>query len=508
MMITTSKIGTDQLIASMHPLDVAGNSQGVIRDLVYDSRKAGPGCAFFALRGISDDGHQFIADAVDRGAELVVMEEPHPVKGATGIVVANARQALAEASALFFGQPTRTMRVVGVTGTNGKTTVTYLIEAMLIAARQRPAVVGTVNYRYQGSETPASHTTPESYDLQKLTADFLGQGADSLVLEVSSHALEQNRVSGINFEVGIFTNLTPEHLDYHQTMESYFSSKKKFYDDYIVPQGSRAVVNIDDPYGRRIADELDDALTCGLAAEADVRAENVTLSRRGIEADVVIPHGRFRLQSALLGGFNLSNLLCAIAGGVALDLPLDAIVSGIKAVPVVPGRIETIENNRDALILVDYAHTGDALENVLQAVNELAGGRVITLFGCGGDRDRSKRPVMGEIAARFSDLAIVTSDNPRTEDPDSIINEILTGVKKHYASPLMLEQLQSSSSKGHVVVPDRREAIQVAVEILLPGDLLLVAGKGHEDYQIIGKEKVHFDDREEIRQALRASGRD
>ena len=507
MMMATAKIDTDKLIACMHPLDVVGDNSGEILDLVYDSRKVGPGSAFFALRGTSADGHCYINNAIDRGAELIVMEKPHELAGVTAVVVEDARVALAEASALFFGKPSQKLRVVGVTGTNGKTTITYLVEAMLVAAQQRPAVIGTVNYRFDNREIPASHTTPESYDLQELVAGFLEQGADSLVVEVSSHALEQNRVVGIDFEVGIFTNLTPEHLDYHQTMESYFASKKKFFDDYLVPQGSRAVVNIDDPYGQKIASSLDDVLTCGISSEADVRAENVELSRQGIKADIVTPAGRFALCSSLLGGFNVSNILCAIAAGIALELPLAAIVEGISHVPVVPGRVEAIENERDAVILVDYAHTGDALENVLKAVGELKAARVITVFGCGGDRDRSKRPVMGEIAARYSDLVIVTSDNPRTEAPASILSEIVPGVEKHFKSALTAEQAGKPDARGYIVVADRKDALLMAVNMLQSGDLLLVAGKGHEDYQIIGKERIHFDDREQIRLALQTSGR-
>jgi UDP-N-acetylmuramoyl-L-alanyl-D-glutamate--2,6-diaminopimelate ligase len=340
-----------------------------------------------------------------------------------------------------------------------------------------------------------------------MIAGFAGQGADVLIMEVSSHALEQSRVAGINFEVGVFTNLTPEHLDYHENMASYFASKKRLFDEYIVPSGAKAVVNIDDPYGRKLAENVPGCLTCGLAAEAVVRAENVTLTRDGITADIVAPQGSFRLQSELLGGFNVSNLLSAIATAIALEIPSAAILEGIAQVPVVPGRIEKIDNDRGALILVDYAHTGDALENVLKAVAELDASRVVTVFGCGGDRDRNKRPVMGEVAGRYSDLVIVTSDNPRTEDPETIIEEILPGVMQHFDRQLSQQELLTPAASGVYVTPDRLAALQLAVTALQPGDILLVAGKGHEDYQILGKEKIHFDDREEIRRALQAPGR-
>ena len=359
--MTPRRLNTDELIAGIHPLHVAGDVSGEVCDLVYDSRKVFPGSAFFALRGSHVDGHQYIDAAVEQGASVVVMEEEKVITGATAVVVENSRTALAEASALYFGRPAGSMQVVGVTGTNGKTTITYLLEAILAAVHQRPAVIGTVNYRFGDNETEASHTTPESYELQKMMSDFRQQGADSLIMEVSSHALEQNRVAGIDFSVGVFTNLTPEHLDYHQTMDSYFASKKRLFDDYVVPQGAKAVVNIDDPYGLVLAEGLPGALTCGMSEGADIRAENVKLSRDGIEAEIVTPNGRFTMQSELLGKFSVSNILCAIAAAVALEIPHEAILKGIAKVPVVPGRIEKIENDRDALILVDYAHTGDAL---------------------------------------------------------------------------------------------------------------------------------------------------
>lgn len=504
--MTQRSLEISDLLDRIELLQVAGSASGAVTDLVYDSRKVSPGCAFFALPGTRVDGHDYIEDAVANGARVVVSQRPVQVAGAVVATVADSRRALALASDLYFGSPTSSMRVVGITGTNGKTTVTYLLEAMLQEAGYKPAVIGTVNYRFGADERAASHTTPESYELQQVIADFREQGADALVMEVSSHALEQGRVAGINFEAGIFTNLTPEHLDYHGTMESYFASKRKFFDEYIVPGKKAAVVNVDDAYGRQLATDLPGILTCGIDSEAMVRAENVRLDRSGIRTDIVTPKEKFSLQSPLLGRFNVSNLLCAIAGATACDLSVEQIVAGIARVPVVPGRIERIDNDRDALLLVDYAHTGDALENVLEAVSGLEATRIITVFGCGGDRDRNKRPVMGEVAARFSDLAIVTSDNPRTEDPATIIDEIIPGVEKHFTEPLSDEQFTQPAANGYIVIPDRRQAIRRAIEVLQPGDLLVVAGKGHEDYQIIGTKRFHFDDREEIRQALQARG--
>lgn len=498
-----TELTIQSLIAELGPRCVVGERSGQITGLAYDSRKVEAGHAFFALRGAGSDGHLFIAAALERGAKVVVMEQEQPLpEGVTGLVVDDTRRALAAASAVWFGHPTQNMKVIGVTGTNGKTTITYLLEAMLLAAGLKTAVIGTVNYRFGGMETPASHTTPESYELQKTLANFSAAGADALVIEVSSHALEQKRVHGVHFDVGVFSNLTPEHLDYHLTMGEYYLSKKRLFSEYIFPQNGTAVFNVDDAYGRRLNDEFPGSISCGVTNDSIVRATEHTLSRTGIDASVSLQRGALTFHSELLGMFNINNLLCAIAAAEAVGLSAQTIAEGIAAVVNIPGRLERVNNKKEALILVDYAHTGDALENVLSTMKELSPKRIITVFGCGGDRDKSKRPVMGEVAARYSDVAIVTSDNPRTESAVAILQDILPGVKEHFDQELSQGDVVSGEKRGYIVIEDRRDAIRLAVKGLKKNELLLVAGKGHEDYQIIGTEKSHFDDRKEVQSAL------
>jgi len=493
------------LLEVLAPLQVAGPTAGTVSGLAYDSRQVTRGSLFFALRGAHVDGHAFIPQALAAGAAAVVMEQPQPLpENVLGIVVADSRRALALASALFYGHPAGDMLAIGVTGTNGKTTITYLLEALLQAAGRKPAVIGTVSYRFGSRQQPASHTTPESLELQQALAGFASEGADALVMEVSSHALEQNRIAGIPFAVGIFTNLTPEHLDYHQTMEAYFASKRRLFADHLIPAGKPAVFNVDDAYGARLAAEFAGNWTCGLAEGARIRARQVELSRDGVRFDVSLPDGDVAIKSPLLGRFNVSNLLCAIAAAAALGVDGKTIAAALREASQVPGRLERVDNSRDALVLVDYAHTGDALENVLSTVRDLKPRRLITVFGCGGDRDRSKRPVMGEVAARYSDLVIVTSDNPRTEEPAAIIEEIVPGVRR--CQPRELSATEAETGRGYRVIGDRRQALDFAVSLLQPGDLLLVAGKGHEDYQIVGTTKHHFDDREELATALAERG--
>lgn len=490
-----------QLISGFCPAGIMPDPQ--IRALHYDSRRVEPGTLFFALRGEKADGHRFIGQAIARGAVAVVMEEPGELPpGIAALVVPDSRAALAAAAAAFFADPTAGMCVVGVTGTNGKTTTTWLLEAILTAAGLRPAVMGTVNYRFGALQLAAPHTTPEALELMQVVCDFRARGADSLVMEVSSHALRQHRADGVHFSVGVFTNLTPEHLDYHGDMEAYFASKKRLFSDLLPRDGGRAVIHVGDAFGRRLAAEVSDALTCGCRPDALVRPLTVELSLDGIRARIQTPRGHLDIRSRLLGQFNLENLLCAVAAAEALELPPAAIEAGLAQAPQVPGRLERVENGRGAVILVDYAHTGDALEKALVTVRELHPRRVLVVFGCGGDRDRRKRPVMGAVAARHADLAVVTSDNPRSENPRAIIDEILAGVRQEGASLLTREALTTAGQRGYLVEPDRRRAIELAVSLLEPGDLLLVAGKGHEDYQIVGNERFHFDDREEVKRAL------
>ncbi len=478
-------------------LDVTG--------LAYDSRQVAPGHVFFALRGAAADGHRFVPEALARGARTIVSEEELPLPPEiAGVVVDDSRLALALAAAAYYGDPTATIPVIGVTGTNGKTTITYLLEAILRAAGKQPMVIGTVNYRCGSDCRPASHTTPESLDLLRLIAEFRKSGADALIMEVSSHALVQHRVDGIRFKVGVFTNLTPEHLDFHGDMENYFAGKARLFTDLLPAAGGGAVVNIDDPFGARLAARLSGPLLrCSVAsAAAEVHPLALAIDRSGIRSRLVTPWGELVLKSSLLGPFNAQNLVCAAAAGLALGLDPGVVAAGIADCRQVPGRLEPVANDRGALVLVDYAHTGDALDKVLSAVQQLQPRRLLVVFGCGGDRDRSKRPIMGEVAGRHADLVILTSDNPRTEDPLAIIAEIRPGLERTSPRELTPEAALAPEARGFVTIPNRREALDFAAALLGRDDLLLVAGKGHEDYQIIGRERFHFDDREELRRAL------
>lgn len=498
-----------ELLEKLPDSETHGDTAVSISFLTCDSRAVLPGALFFALRGAQADGHRYIVKAVAAGAAAVILEDAtFAPTGIPWVRVADGRATMGRISALFNGDPTATKPLIGITGTNGKTTTTYLIEAILAAAGQPAAVLGTISYRFGTTTIQASHTTPESTELQRALRQLAEAGAQAFVMEISSHALEQKRVDGCHFDVGIFSNLTRDHLDYHVTMESYLEAKSRLFTDLLRPsqekQRRRAVINMDDPYGQQIAGRCAcPVITFGIQGHCDVRPTGVTSSVNGICATMITPAGEFEFASRLLGRFNLSNILAAAAAGVALDLPLQAIKSGIENHSTVPGRMERIENRRGVTCLVDYAHTGDALENVLATLKDIATGRIITLFGCGGDRDNGKRPIMGKIAAAMSDLAIVTSDNPRTEDPISIMKQIKEGI-----TPLALREYRPAeltegfAEKGFTLLENRHEAIQLAIKLTRPGDILLLAGKGHEDYQIIGITKHHFDDREEAAAAF------
>lgn len=495
------------------PLRVTGDPDAEIRDLYYDSRAVLPGGLFFAVRGSAADGHDFIPQALRAGAAaLVVEDDRHVPRGVTCATVSDARLAMSLMAAAFHGHPTAGVPLVGVTGTNGKTTTTYLMESILEKAGMPPAVLGTINYRFGGSVFPSPHTTPESVDLQKTLRALVDLGARAVVMEVSSHALEQRRVDGCRFDVGIFTNLTRDHLDYHGDMESYLASKQRLFSELLAPDREKpvrhAVVNLDDPAGTVIARAAScPVITYGLSAEADVTAVDVTFSTSGITGTLRTPAGAIPFSSGLLGRFNLYNILSVAAASFCLGIPLDVICAGVGEHGKVAGRLERVENDRGVTVLVDYAHTGDAMENVLKTLLELDHRRIITVFGCGGDRDRGKRPIMGEIAGRYSDLAIITSDNPRTEDPAAIIAEVRAGILplglREYTPP---DLSAAAAEKGFVTVESRREAIRLAARVAGEGDIVLIAGKGHEDYQIIGREKHHFDDREEAALAFRTEG--
>ncbi len=492
---------------------IASQETEVLQDfelsgLYYDSRKVLPNGGFFAIKGQTSDGHDFIDQALDRGARFIVSERPVGLpQGVFGLVVPSARLSLAQASAEFYGHPCGEMLVIGITGTNGKTTISYLLESILRQGGRNPAVLGTVDYRLGSYVLPSSHTTPESVDLMAMVADFRARGADALIMEVSSHALDQCRVDGLDFDLALFTNLTPEHLDYHGDMESYFCSKARLFGPLLARKKGQSVINRDDPWGARLAEQIPDAWCYGTEEGLRVRPRSFSMSLEGIEASVETPEGVLQLRSGLVGEYNLYNILCALGAGLALGFEPSVLESGINLAPQVPGRMERIANDRGACILVDYAHTGDALDKALRAVEQAQPGRILTIFGCGGDRDRTKRPVMGESAARHSTLSILTSDNPRSEDPARILEDVKPGLLSVFEKEWTLEEARvqlasNADARGFITLEDRRQAIEAAVSLLRSDDLLLVAGKGHEDYQVLSSGKIHFDDREELRRAL------
>ncbi len=472
-----------------------------------DSREVVPGALFFALRGTRSDGQLFAAEAARRGAVAVVAEGEVEAGPAALLRTPNARRAMAVAASNFFGRPGEAMRLAGVTGTNGKTTVTWLVEACAAAAGVPVAVLGTVTHRWPGGSRRASHTTPESTELAAMLATARDAGARLAVLEVSSHALAQERIAGLRFEAAAFTNLTRDHLDYHGDMERYFAAKRRLFTEAL-RLGGTAVVNADDAAGERLASDLERSGRArvwrfGLRASRELTAAEVSLGLAGVSARVATPAGALALRSPLVGTHNLENLLCAAGLALACGLPREAVERGLSACPGAPGRLERVGGSFAAgpSAFVDYAHTDDALARALLALRALGPRRIVLVFGCGGDRDRGKRPLMGEVAGRGADLAIVTSDNPRTEDPEGIISEIVPGLERAGARRIDPSAARAGGS-GYVVVADRREAIALAAEAARPGDALLVAGKGHEDYQIVGTERRPFDDREEARRAL------
>ncbi|MBI5233257.1 MAG: UDP-N-acetylmuramoyl-L-alanyl-D-glutamate--2,6-diaminopimelate ligase, partial [Deltaproteobacteria bacterium] len=448
-----------------------------------------------------------VEDAVKRGAVCVLTGTAISGLDVTQIIAKDVRSALARLSSRFFGEPSKGLVLTAVTGTNGKTTTTYLIESILREAGFNPAVIGTINYRYNSQTRRASHTTPEAVGLQSLLKEMLDAKVSHCVMEVSSHALKQKRVDGCWYRAGVFTNLTREHLDYHRTMEDYFDSKAMLFRELLPESSGTAIINKDDPYGEKLLGEVKTALSYSMRviqpkrAAADIFPEDYSLAAKGTGARIRTPSGAFDVSSALVGDYNLSNILASVAAGIALGIEKDAISRGVAALKSVPGRLEPILSNKGKVgfrAYVDYAHTADALERVLNTVRMITDKRVITVFGCGGDRDRGKRPLMGEVCARLSDITIITSDNPRNEDPLSIIKEIEAGI----CSGVKRISPDDDSGCGYMVEPDRRLAIKKAVELARPGDALLVAGKGHEDYQIVGSARLSFDDRYELGKAM------
>jgi UDP-N-acetylmuramoyl-L-alanyl-D-glutamate--2,6-diaminopimelate ligase len=468
--------------------------------VVYDSRQASAGSVFVALRGQQADGAAFSREAVSRGAVAVFSETAPP--GGTEVPwfqVPDARHALAALSHEFYGRPSERITLVGITGTNGKTTTSYLLTAVFEAAGIRCGRIGTVGYRIGHREVEAARTTPESPELQRMLRDMIAQGCGACVMEVSSHALVLRRADHLRFAGGIFTNLTRDHLDFHGDMEEYFIAKRRLFE--LLPKGAVAVVNADDPRGSDFAAAAMRPVTYGIDGPADVTPGPMSSSLDGLEFDARTPRGTLHIRSNLVGRPNAYNILAAVAAATALDLPFSAIEQGIRALDNVPGRFQVVSSGADDVrVVVDYAHTDDALKNLLETARPLAAGRVITVFGCGGDRDRTKRPLMGAVAARLSDMVIVTSDNPRSEHPDQIIEDIKRGIV--LPADRIGPKGQGPKVTPCLAVSDRKAAIERAIREARAGDLVLVAGKGHEKYQVIGERTLPFDDVEVARAAL------
>jgi UDP-N-acetylmuramoyl-L-alanyl-D-glutamate--2,6-diaminopimelate ligase len=472
-----------------------GDANLLITDVTHDSRQAREGGLFVAVRGLTTDGHRFVPDVMRRGAAGVIseLEPPQDFTGAW-LTVADARIALAEAANVVHGEPSHHLKLVGITGTNGKTTTTYLVNALAAAAGLRGAMLTTVEYRIGDKSEPAVRTTPEASDTQRFLAAALADGCQTAAMETSSQALDLHRCDALRFAVAVFTNLTRDHLDYHGTMENYFDAKKRLFDGRTGETPRSSVINLDDEWGRKLVEELkannQKVLTYAIDnAEADLTAQDIEISIvRGTSFSLQIPNGNLQVTSPLVGRPHVYNILAATAATLELGCDLQLIKKGIENCVGAPGRFERVSHGGDFAVVVDYAHTDDALLNVLKTAQDLTEGRVITVFGAGGDRDKTKRAPMGEIAGKYSDYVVLTSDNPRTEDPLEILKQIEVGLKQ--------------TDTPYTTISDRREAIEHAVLTAKSGDVVLIAGKGHENYQIIGAEKFHFDDREVAQEAL------
>lgn len=479
-----------KLLDLLPDLDPGAGPGPEVRALAYDSRRVQPGTVFFAIQGENSDGHHFVPQALERGAVAVVSERPAPAGfGVPWMQVPKIRRALSNAARAFYGHPERQLRLAGITGTNGKTTTAYLVASVLRAAGIGAGLFGTIEYQVAGKTLPAPNTTPESLDLASYLADVRRAGDEAAVMEVSSHALGQERVWGFPFAAAIFTNLTQDHLDYHHTMEEYFRAKKRLFEGLGTPPPQLAVINSDDPWGRRLLDEISGTtITFGCSSQASVYPKRFSSNGNGIEALVGAPQGALKIVSPLVGRPNLMNILAAVAVSQALGISTESIQQGVAALQSVPGRFERVVASQPFLVVVDYAHTDDALRKVLATAREFARGRLIVVFGCGGDRDRSKRVPMGEAAGSLADLVVLTSDNPRSEDPVVIMNDALVGLQRT-GTPYFLEV-------------DRGAAIRRALEHAREGDVVVIAGKGHETYQVLKDRTVSFNDRQVARQAL------
>ncbi len=499
-----AELALSELVSRGWAERVAGDASVRVRGIKHDSRRCEAGDLFVAVAGASSDGADHVREAVARGAVAVLAERELPA--AVPVLLAkDALRALAAIARALYDDPSSGLCVVGITGTNGKTTCTYLVESMLAADNAKPAVLGTVNFRGPGGILPATHTTPMADDMMRLCRWAADTGATHLVLEVSSHALAMYRADGVHFDVAAFTNLTQDHLDYHGSFAAYEAAKRRLFTD-LAPRA--AVINVDDPRGRALADSLPGkVLRCSKrpTSGADIAALSYASDRRGIRAEIATPIGSLSVQSPLLGEHNLENLLVVIGCGVALDLPAERIVAALATANGAPGRLERVEHPDDVLVFVDYAHTPDALRRVMTTLRKITTGRLIALYGAGGDRDPGKRPLMGAAGAELADLVILTSDNPRSESPQTILAQLEAGVQSGSMPPLTAATF-AGATRGYVVEADRRAAIRLGVAAARAGDTLLVAGKGHEKVQIVGDQRLPFDDVVEARAALALRG--
>ncbi|QEK11948.1 UDP-N-acetylmuramoyl-L-alanyl-D-glutamate--2,6-diaminopimelate ligase [Crassaminicella thermophila] len=480
----------NELLNNVSIIETIGDMDIDIEGIAYDSRKVKNNYVFVCIIGIKTDGHNYIDQAVKNGAKVLILEKNiAPIEGVTIIKVENSRKALAIISSNFFKNPTKSMNIIGVTGTNGKTTTTHLIKNVLEKNDVNCGLIGTISYQILDKEYKANNTTPESLELQKLFQEMKDANVDTCAMEVSSHSLELDRVAGINYKIGVFTNLTADHMDFHKTIENYKNAKAKlFYQTSLAN-----IINIDDKYGYEIADEIKKLntklVTYGINKKAEVYAEDICIFSKGCSFTLVTPKFKGKLKITTPGMFSVYNALAAIAVCYVLGYNFDQIKKGIESVKGVSGRFETVENTGDVTIIVDYSHTPDALENALNTIKQFVEGKIITVFGCGGDRDKIKRPMMGETAGKLSDYCIITSDNPRSEQPDAIIKDIEVGIKK-------------TNCKYKMIV-DRKEAIREAIKVSESKDIILIAGKGHETYQIIGDKIIDFDDKKVAQEILR-----
>ncbi len=469
-----------------------------IRQVACDSRKVQPRALFFALHGAKAEGTEFVRDAVSRGAIAIASEEAPPATlpaSVAWIQVPEARKVLAVTAANFFGHPADALRLVAVTGTNGKTTTTSLIDAIIKASGAKTGLFGTIAYHTPLGDYPAPNTTPESVDLQGFLAEIREAGGRYAVLEASSHSLAMDRLWRCHFAAAVFTNLTREHMDYHKTFEDYFAAKRRLFEGTGAGAPEMAVVNADDGYGKRLIGMARKTVTYGLESNAEISVKKFHLTFDGLAFTAQTPNGKVQVASALVGRINVYNILAAIGAAQALGLSNEIIETGIRSLESVSGRFQRIDLGQPFFVVVDYAHTDDALENLIRTARELnSKGRIITLFGCGGEKDRTKRPVMGEVTGRLSDLTILSSDNPRSEDPLKIISDIIVGLQK--------------TGGKYLIEPDREKAVALAIDEAQTGDIVLLAGKGHENYQILASGTIEFDDREMARRVLRERGYD